>query len=123
MQSKAHGQLIRRYCQHWHKRHSHTSSSLSELIGVVIRTINREESSTVLLLQEMFAIREGAERERRVAKVGGWGTGDGSGSEVCGMFVPLDMESESWGLDLGSWRTLDGVSRLVLGGVASGTLD
>lgn len=75
----------------------------------------------MLSSQEMFAITEGAERERRVAKVGGWGTGEGS--EFWSVLVSVDRMSESRGHDIGSWCTLDGVSRRMLAGVFCGKLE
>lgn len=54
------------------------------------------EKGTVPSLQEVLAIREGAERERRDAKVGGWGTGEDAGF--------------SWEHDIDSWCKLEGVA-------------
>lgn len=78
--------------------------------------------------QEMVAIKEGAERERRVAKVGGWGIAEGS--IFCRVSVSLGIWSASWGHDNGSWDTLDDISRAGLAwfcdeteGESSGFLD
>lgn len=65
--------------------------------------------TTVLSGQAMSAINEGAERERRLAKVGGCWTGEGS--EVLDVFVTVDTDSESCGPDTDSWDTAKGASR------------
>lgn len=51
-------------------------------------------NGTVLSFQEVHAISEGADRERRDAKAGGWGTGDGVGF--------------SWECDFDSWCKPEG---------------
>ena len=66
----------------------------------------------------MFAIREGAERERQLAKVGGWEIGEGP--EFWGMLI----SAESWGHDIiFSWGMPDWVSWRGLVGESWGALD
>lgn len=77
-------------------------------------------NSTVLSLQEVLPISEGAEREHRDAKVGGWETDEGAG--FSGVFVSADTESESWERDMDSWCELDGISTRVHAGGFCGKL-